>query len=357
MLMTLLITTAVIILAAFIFILYRYCSLWLWAAFAGAPVGLLSLPLMSLRRISPRVIVQCRVMIASAGLSGVSTKSLETQFLAGGDVQRVTLALISAHRAGIALSWDAAAAIDLAGRDILEAVQVSVKTKVIDCPDLQTARNSFVTGVARDGIQLKVRARVTVRTNLTQLVGGATEATVIARVGQGIVSAIGSCDSYLEALADPLMISRQVIDRGLDSQTAYAIVSIDVADIDVGLNVGARLQIDQALADLRIARANAEKQRAMAVALEQEMVALTREKEADVVLAESQIPVEEAQAFRTGQLRAAPSRQVVRRQHGYVQFEDASLTLRPDIESDPGRTSRHIQAWESEGGSWDESVL
>jgi len=342
MLPTLLITAAAIILTAFIFILFHYGSLWLWAYFAGTRIGLLSLPLMSLRKINPRVIVQCKVMIASAGLSGVSTKALETQLLAGGDVQRVTLALISAQRAGIDLSWDDAAAIDLAGRDILEAVQVSVKTKVIDCPQMQTGRSSFVTGVARDGIQLKVRARVTVRTNLTQLVGGATEATVIARIGQGIVSAIGSCNRYQDVLADPLMISRQVLARGLDSQTAYAIVSIDIADIDVGLNIGAGLQIDQALADLRIARANAEKQRAMAVALEQEMVALTRGKEADVVLAESQIPAQEAQAFRTGQLRAH-SRQFVRRDQGYVKFGDANLTPRPDVNSDPGRNRRHIR--------------
>jgi uncharacterized protein YqfA (UPF0365 family) len=355
MLETILITTATIILIVFIFVFMRYGSLWLWAYFAGTRISLLSLPLMSLRRISPRVIVQSRVMLASAGLPGVSTKDLETQVLAGGDVQRVTLALISAHRAGIDLNWDDAAAIDLAGRDILEAVQVSVKTKVIDCPESKTGRGGFVTGVARDGIQLKVRARVTVRTNLTQLVGGATEATVIARVGQGIVSAIGSCDSYQEALADPLMISRQVIDRGLDSQTAYAIVSIDIADIDVGLNVGARLQIDQAHADLRIARANAEKQRAMAIALQQEMVALTREKEADVVLADSQIPSAEAEAFRTGQLRPA-SRPSKRRRHDQVKFEEDNRIPRPDIASDPGRNSRQIQTWESEGGNWEEKV-
>ena len=217
-------------------------------------------------------------------------------------MQRVTLALIAAQRAGIDLGWDTAAAIDLAGRDILEAVQVSVNPKVIFCPDPDSGHGDTLDGVAQDGIQLKVRVRVTVRTNLSQLIGGATESTVIARVGEAIVSAIGSCNSYSDALADPLLITRQVIERGLDSQTAFAIVSIDIADIDVGANIGAQLQIDQAGADIRIARAEAEKRRAMAVAKEQEMVALTRENQAAVVLAEAQIPCAIAEAFRAGNL-------------------------------------------------------
>lgn len=283
-------------------VLGRYFSLWLQAFVTGTRIGLLSLVAMSLRRVSPQVVVQCKVMAVQAGLTDVSTNEIEAQYLAGGNVERVTLALIAAHRAGIDLDWDTAAAIDLAGRDILEAVRVSVNPKVIYCPDPETGHGETLDGVAQDGIQLKVRVRVTVRTNLDQLIGGATEATVIARVGEAIVSAIGSCDSYQVALADPLLITRQVIQRGLDSQTAFAIVSIDIADIDVGTNIGAQLQIDQANADIRIARAEAEKRMAMARAREQEMVALTCENQATVVLAEAQIPAAISGAFRNGNI-------------------------------------------------------
>lgn len=216
---------------------------------------------------------------------------------------RVTFALIAAHRANIALDWGTACAIDLAGRDILEAVQVSVNPKVIDCPDPKSGRGTTLDGVAKDGIQLKVRVRVTVRTNLLQLIGGATEATVVARVGEGIVSAIGSCDDYRVALANPMVITRQVLQKGLDSQTAFAIVSIDIADVDVGTNVGARLQIEQAQTDMRIAQAAAEKRRAMAVASDQENRALIQENRAAVVLAEAEIPRAMAEAFSTGSLR------------------------------------------------------
>ncbi len=289
-----------------LFVASRYVTLWLQAYVTGTRIGLLSLILMSLRKVDPRVIVECKVKAVQAGLRDFSINAIEAQYLAGGDVQRVTRALIAAQRAGIELDWNTAAAIDLAGRDILEAVQVSVNPKVISCPDPESGNGDTLDGVAKDGIQLKVRVRVTVRTNLLQLVGGATESTVIARVGQGIVSAIGSCESYRDALADPLLITRQVIEKGLDSQTAFDIVSIDIADIDVGENIGAKLQADQAEADIRIARAHAEQRRAMAIAREQQMIALIQENLAAVVLAESLIPSAIAEAFRNGQLRAKP---------------------------------------------------
>ncbi|MGD9856937.1 MAG: flotillin-like protein FloA [Planctomycetaceae bacterium] len=329
----------------------RYFSLWLQAYVTGTHIGLLNLMLMSLRKVDPKVIVQCKVMAVQAGLTDFSTNAIEAQYLAGGNVQRVTLALIAAQRAGIALDWNTAAAIDLAGRDILEAVQVSVNPKVIYCPDPETGRGDTLDGVARDGIQLKVRVLVTVRTNLAQLVGGATESTVIARVGQGIVSAIGSCESHREALADPMLITRQVIEKGLDSQTAFDIVSIDIADIDVGANVGAGLQLVQAEADIRIARANAEQRRAMAVAGEQEMIALTREHQAAVVLAEAQIPTAIAAAFRAGQLRA-------KRQFGQRQESTTKSPRRPSrMARPPGASvalygSRSIETWEAEGGDF-----
>ncbi len=302
----LVISAIVLLFSGVLYVASRYFSLWLQAYVTGTRIGLLSLVLMSLRKVDPRVIVACQVKVVQAGLRDIPTNAIESQYLAGGNVQRVIMALIAAHRAGIELDWNTAAAIDLAGRDILEAVQVSVNPKVISCPDPESGRGNTLDGVAKDGIQLKVRVRVTVRTNLLQLVGGATESTVIARVGQGIVSAIGSCESYRDALADPLLITRQVIEKGLDSQTAFDIVSIDIADIDVGENIGAKLQADQAEADIRIARAHAEQRRAMAVAREQQMIALIQEHRAAVVLAESLIPSAIAEAFRNGQLRAKP---------------------------------------------------
>ena len=292
-----------IVVAVVIFgIVTRYFELWLRAFVTGSRVSMLSLIMMSLRKVNPREIVKCKIMAVQAGIEAIPTRALEAQYLAGGNIERVTLALIAANRAGIRLNWNSAAAIDLAGRDILEAVRVSVNPIVISCPDPEAGRGDTLDGVAQDGIQLKVRVRVTVRMNLDQLIGGATEATVIARVGEGIVSAIGSCKSYREALTDPLAISRTVLEKGLDSQTAFAIVSIDIADIDVGINIGAVLQIDQANTDIRIARANAEQRRAEAVAYEQEMRARTRENEAAVVLAEAQIPAAIAEAFRAGNL-------------------------------------------------------
>ncbi len=298
-------------LAGALLVASRYFALWLQAYVTGTRISLLSLMLMSLRKVSPKDVVRCKVMAVQAGLQDFSTSAIEAQYLAGGNPERVTRALIAAQRAGITLDWNTAAAIDLAGRDVLEAVRVSVNPEVIFCPDPSTGRGNTLDGVARDGIQLKVQARVTVRTNLTQLIGGATELTIIARVGQAIVSAIGSCDSYLEALGDPQMITRQVLERGLDAQTAYTIVSIDIADIDVGTNIGAKLQIDQANADIRIARAGAEKRRAMAVARGQEMIARQRQNEAALVLAEAQIPAAIADAYRTGNLRGPGPRKAL----------------------------------------------
>lgn len=280
-------------------------ALWFRAFMSGAPVGPLQMVVMKLKKVNPQVIVDSRIMAVQAGLKGVSTNAMESHYLAGGNVPIIVRSLIAAHRAKIDLDWNTAAAIDLAGRNVLEAVQTSVKTKVIDCPDPSRHGRSTLDGVARDGIQLKARARVTVRTNLGQLVGGATEETVIARVGEGIVSAIGSCETHKEVLANPMLIAKAVLNKGLDSQTAYEIVSIDIADIDVGDNVGARLQADQAEADVRIARAKAEERRAQAVAREQEMKALTQEHQAEVVLAEAEIPKAMAEAYRGGSLRAS----------------------------------------------------
>lgn len=289
-------------------VVYCYFSLWLRAIVSGAHVGFLSLVSMSLRKVDPRIVVQCRIMAAQAGIPELSTDSIESQFLAGGNVHRITRALIVAERARIPLSWNTAAAIDLSGRDILNAIQVMVTPMVINCPDIEAGHGDALCGVAKDGIELKVRVRVTVRTNLLQLIGGATGATVIARVGQGVVSAIGSCNSYRDVLADPLVITRKVMEKNLDSQTAFAIVSIDIADIDVGTNIGARLRIDRANTDIRIARALAEKRQAMAVAREQEMKALTMENRAAVTEAEAEVPHAIADAFRSGNLGKKTSR-------------------------------------------------
>lgn len=285
------------------YVVGRYFTLWLQAYMTGTRINMLSLIAMTLRKIDPQSVVNCKLMTVQAGLAEISTDAFESQYLAGGDINRIALALVVSQRAGIRLNFDTAAAVDLAGRDILEAVRLSVNPKVILCPDPEAGNGDTLDGVSQDGIQLKVRVRVTVRTKLDQLIGGATESTIIARVGQGIVSAIGNCSSYRDALADPLVITRQVLARGLDADSAFAIVSIDIADIDVGANVGARLQSDQAEADIRIARSFAEKRRAMAIAREQEMVALTRENQAAVVLAEAVIPRTVAGAFIDGQMR------------------------------------------------------
>lgn len=290
----------------FVVVFIKYFNIWLQGFVTRARVSMFSLIAMSFRKVNARVIVETKIMAVQAGLDRISTEALEAHYLTGGNVRRVIQALIVAHRAKIDLDWDTAAAIDLAGRNVLEAVQTSVDPKVIDCPDPRRGGRSTLDGVAKNGIQLKARARVTVRTNLAQLIGGATEETIIARVGEGIVSAIGSSDSHKQVLANPMLIAKAVLDKSLDSQTAFEIVSIDIADIDVGDNVGARLQADQAEADVRVARAKAEERRAMAVAYEQEMKALTQENRAKVVLAEAEIPMAMADAYRTGHLRATP---------------------------------------------------
>jgi uncharacterized protein YqfA (UPF0365 family) len=288
-----------------VFLFGRYFKLWLRGFSSGAGIGPLSLVMMSLRKVNPTVIMDAKIPAVQSGLTNVTTDNLQAHLLAGGNVRLVVRAMIAAQRAKIDLNWNTAAAIDLAGRNVLEAVQTSVHPKVIDCPDVRRHGRNSLDGVAKDGIQLKARARVTVRTNLAQLIGGATEETIIARVGEGIVSAIGSCNSHQQVLENPVMIAKQVLDKGLDAQTAYEIVSIDIADIDVGDNIGARLQADQAEADMRIARAQAEERRAMAIAVEQEMLAKTQENQAKVVLAEAEIPQAMAKAFENGSLRAS----------------------------------------------------
>jgi len=293
-----------ILMLVFLGVFASVASLWFRAFMSGAGIGPLQMVVMKLKKVNPQLIVDSRIMSVQAGLDDITTNAMESHYLAGGNVPLVIRALIAAHRAQIDLDWNTGAAIDLAGRNVLEAVQTSVKTKVIDCPDPTRSARPTLDGVARDGIQLKAKARVTVRTNIQQLIGGATEETIIARVGEGIVSAIGSCASHKEVLANPMLIARAVLAKGLDSQTAYEIVSIDIADIDIGDNVGARLQADQAEADMRIARAHAEERRAAAVASEQEMRALTQENQAEVVLSESEIPKAMAEAYRQGALRA-----------------------------------------------------
>jgi uncharacterized protein YqfA (UPF0365 family) len=292
-------------LLVFFIVFVKYFNLWLQAFVTRANVSMISLIAMSFRKVNARVIVESKIMAVQAGLPNVSTQAFEALFLARGDVRRVVQALIVAHRAKLNLDWETATAIDLAGRNVLEAVQTSVNPKVIDCPDPRRSARTTLDGIAKNGIQLKARARVTVRTNLSQLIGGATEETIIARVGEGIVSAIGSCDSHKMILANPMIIAKAVLGKSLDSQTSFEIVSIDIADIKVGDNVGARLQADQAEADVRVARARAEERRARAVAQEQEMKALTAENRAKVVLAEAEVPLAIAEAYTLGRLRAA----------------------------------------------------
>ena len=252
---------------------------------------------MRLRKISPRLVTDGVINLHKAGLQHITTDMLETHYLAGGNVQNIVAALIAADKANIQLPFETATAIDLAGRDVKEAVQTSVYPKVINAP-----KEGYLAAVAKDGIELKARARVTVRTNIPGLVGGATDDTIIARVGEGIVSAIGSASNYSKVLENPDNISRAVLDKGLDAGTAFEILSIDIADLDVGKNIGASLQADQAEADLRVAQAKAETRRAMAVAEEQEMTAKTQEMKAKVVEAESEVPRAMAHAFREGNM-------------------------------------------------------
>ncbi len=288
-------------------IAFTYGGIWFQAYMSNANISLLSLVGMSFRQVKARVIVQAKIMAIQAGIgaereTGISTRRLEAHYLAGGNVPNVIRAIIAAHRADLNLDFDRAAAIDLAGRDVLDAVQTSVYPKVIDCPDPKRSHKSTLSAIAKNGVELKVRARVTVRTNLEQLIGGATEETIIARVGEGIITSIGSTDSHLAVMKNPDKISAAVLHRGLDAQTAFEIVSIDIADIDVGQNIGARLQADQAEADTRVARARAEERRALATAREQEMTAAVAKNRAMVVLAEAEVPLAMADAFRKGNL-------------------------------------------------------
>lgn len=260
-------------------------------------IGIVDLIRMRLRKISPRLVTDGVINLHKAGLDQITTDMLETHYLAGGQLGNIVKALIAADKANIPLPFETATAIDLAGRDVKEAVQTSVYPKVINAPI-----DGYLAAVAKDGIELKARARVTVRTNLAGLVGGATDDTIIARVGEGIVSAIGSATTYSQVLENPDAISRAVLDKGLDAGTAFEILSIDIADLDVGKNIGAALQTDQAEADLQVAKARAETRRAMAVALEQEMKAKVEEMQAKVVEAESEVPLAMAFAFREGNM-------------------------------------------------------
>ena len=239
--------------------------------------------------------------------TGITTRRLEAHYLAGGNVPGVIRAIIAAHRADIDLDFDRAAAIDLAGRDVLDAVQTSVYPKVIDCPDSTRTHKGTLSAIAKNGVELKVKARVTVRTNISQLIGGATEDTIIARVGEGIITSIGSAESHLQVMENPERISKAVLARGLDAHTAFEIVSIDIADIDVGENIGARLQADQAEADMRVARAKAEERRAVAIAFEQEMKAQVAYNKSLVLAAEADVPRAMAEAFRNGNFQGTHS--------------------------------------------------
>ncbi|PGH39849.1 MAG: hypothetical protein CRN43_06580 [Candidatus Nephrothrix sp. EaCA] len=290
---TLIFIVCLCIAALFAFLHFVPLGLWITAVFSGVKVTIGELIGMRIRKVPPGLIVNSLITATKAGLS-LSTRELETHFLARGRVDDVVRALISADKANISLSFKQATAIDLAGRDVFEAVQTSVNPKVINTPR--------VAGVAADGIQLIAIARVTVRANIQQLVGGAGEETILARVGEGIVTSIGSAKSHKEVLENPDKISKLVLSRGLDSGTAFEILSIDIADVDVGVNIGAKLQTDQASADLRVAEAKAEERRAMAVAVEQEMKAKAQEARAKVIEAEAEIPKAIAQAFVNGNL-------------------------------------------------------
>lgn len=269
-------------------------NLWIPAIFSGVRIGLMELVFMRVRRVPPATIVRAMILATKAGLTEISSAELETHYLAGGNVPLVIKALIVADKANINLSFKQATAIDLAGRNVLEAVQTSVTPKIMDTPS--------IAGVAADGIQLIVRARITVRANIQQLVGGAGEETILARVGEGIVTTIGSASSHKDILEHPDHISRKILERGLDAGTAFAILSVDIADVDIGENIGAKLQIDQANADLRVAEAKAEEKRAMAVASEQEMRAKSQAARAKVIYAEAEVPKALAEAFRNGKI-------------------------------------------------------
>ncbi len=284
-------------------VLLQFFRLWLQAFMSNADVGMFDLIGMRLRKVDATTVVLCKIQLVKSGIQEISTNDLESHYLAGGRVPNVTRAMIAANRAVLDLDWKKACAIDLAGRDITDAVKTSVDPKVIDVPSPRTeAGKVTIDAVAKDGIQLKAKARVTVRTNIRQLIGGATEETIVARVGEGIVSAIGSANSYKEVIENPDRISKAVLAKGLDSGTAFEILSIDIADVDVGENIGAKLQADQAEADKRRFQAEAEKRRAMAMALAAENKAKIEENRALVTLAEAEIPKAMAESFRKGNL-------------------------------------------------------
>ncbi len=292
---TIIILAAVVLAVILLSILFTFVPIMLWisALAAGVKVSIFTLIGMRLRRVIPSRVINPLIKAHKAGLD-VTTNQLESHYLAGGNVDRVVNALIAAHRANIELKFERSAAIDLAGRDVLEAVQMSVNPNVIETP--------FIAGVAMDGIEVKAKARITVRANIDRLVGGAGEETVVARVGEGIVSTIGSSESHKKVLENPDMISRTVLAKGLDSGTAFEILSIDIADVDIGKNIGAHLQTEQAEADKKIAQAKAEERRAMAVASEQEMKAKVEEMKAKVVEAEAQVPLAMSEALRSGNI-------------------------------------------------------
>ncbi|MDB4862254.1 flotillin-like protein FloA [Pirellulaceae bacterium] len=307
---------AVILMLGLIFVTLKYGSLW-WEGYnCGAQIGLIELVIMGLRQVNQKGIMKAKIKAVQAQLKTerdlpkgasfdgtfVTTNSLEAHYLAGGNVGNIIEALVASKNAGIALEFDQAAAIDLAGRDVVEAVRTSVDPKVISCPDPQRSGKEYLSAVAKDGVELKVHAQVTVRTNLEQLIGGATEETIIARVGESIISAIGSATLHSDVLQNPGMITKAVLERGLDSQTAFEIVSIDIAGAVVGENIGSRLQVDQAAADTRVARAKAEQRRAEAIAVEQEQKAEVIGKQATLILAEAEVPKAMAEAFRTGNI-------------------------------------------------------
>ncbi len=292
------ISTILLVVVGFVILLFLFfalgsVSLWFQSLVSGAKVGLLNIVFMRFRKVPPKLIVEAKITAVKAGIK-INTDPLEAHFLAGGNVMRVVQALVAADKAKIDLNFDRATAIDLAGRNVLEAVQMSVNPKVIETP--------LIAAMAKDGIQLKALCRVTVRANIERLVGGAGEETVLARVGEGIVTTIGSAENHKAVLENPDTISTRVLEKGLDSGTAFEILSIDIADVDVGKNIGAELETDRAEADKKIAQAKAEERRAMAIAAEQEMTARVAEMRAKVVEAEAEIPLAMAEAFRSGNL-------------------------------------------------------